>query len=265
VRLARIFYLVVIPLTIGLMLLHHGGDWIRKLVALRFRGPAGAGLHIGSGGEMRMHRAERIQHGLLLISFFVLVWTGFALRYPDAFWAKPLVVWESRWPLRGWIHRAAGAVLIGVSILHVVTLAVNRKLRQHWLSLIPRRWDAGQAVGMLLYNLGLRQKKPAVSPHSYVEKVEYWAVVWGTALMALTGIALWSTNFMLAYFPKVWLDFAGTVHFYEAVLATLAIVVWHFYTVIFDPEVYPMDTAWLTGKSPRLRERLEAGQQTDDE
>lgn len=265
VRLARIFYLMVIPLTIGLMVLHHGGDWVRKLVALRFRGPAGAGLRIGSGSETRMHRAERIQHMLLLISFFVLVWTGFALRYPDAFWAKPLVVWEARWPLRGWIHRAAGVVLIAVSILHVVTLVVNRKLRQHWLNLIPRRWDASQAAGMLLYNLGLRRKKPALSSHSYVEKVEYWAVVWGTALMALTGIALWSTNFMLAYFPKVWLDFAGTVHFYEAVLATLAILVWHFYTVIFDPEVYPMDTAWLTGKSPRLRKRPEAGEHSDGE
>jgi hypothetical protein len=50
------------------------------------------------------------------------------------------------------------------------------------------------------------------------------------------------------------LDFAVTVHFYEAVLATLAILVWHLYTVIFDPDVYPMDTAWLTGFSVRKRE-----------
>jgi cytochrome b subunit of formate dehydrogenase len=71
--------------------------------------------------------------------------------------------------------------------------------------------------------------------------------------MAVTGIALWATDFMLAYLPKVWLDFAATVHFYEAVLATLSIVVWHFYTVIFDPEVYPMDPAWLTGRSVRRR------------
>jgi hypothetical protein len=42
-----------------------------------------------------------------------------------------------------------------------------------------------------------------------------------------------------------------TVHLYEAILATLAIVVWHFYGVIFDPDVYPMDTAWLTGRTVR--------------
>jgi len=39
------------------------------------------------------------------------------------------------------------------------------------------------------------------------------------------------------------------VHFYEAVLASLAIVIWHFYSVIFDPDVYPLNTAFLTGRS----------------
>jgi len=38
------------------------------------------------------------------------------------------------------------------------------------------------------------------------------------------------------------------VHFYEAILATLAILVWHFYQVFFDPDVYPMNTAWRDGK-----------------
>jgi hypothetical protein len=50
--------------------------------------------------------------------------------------------------------------------------------------------------------------------------------------------------------PKIWHDVAQVIHFYEAVLATLAIVVWHFYWVIFDPNEYPMDPAWLIGKKP---------------
>jgi hypothetical protein len=32
------------------------------------------------------------------------------------------------------------------------------------------------------------------------------------------------------------------------VLATLAIIVWHFYQVFFDPDVYPMNWAWWDGK-----------------
>jgi hypothetical protein len=53
----------------------------------------------------------------------------------------------------------------------------------------------------------------------------------------------------MRFLPKVWLDVATSVHFYEAVLATLAIVVWHLYSVIFDPDVYPLNTAFLTGRS----------------
>jgi len=65
--------------------------------------------------------------------------------------------------------------------------------------------------------------------------------------MAVSGIMLWANNLMLALLPKSWLDVATSIHFYEAALAALAIVVWHFYAVIFDPDVYPMDTAWFSG------------------
>ncbi len=69
-----------------------------------------------------------------------------------------------------------------------------------------------------------------------------------------TGVMLWANTFFLKWLPKSFLDFATTVHFYEAVLASLAIVAWHLYSVIFDPDVYPMETAWLTGRSVKRRE-----------
>jgi hypothetical protein len=68
--------------------------------------------------------------------------------------------------------------------------------------------------------------------------------------MAVTGLTLWANNIALKLLPKQWLDVATSVHLYEAVLATLAILVWHFYTVMFDPDVYPLDTSFLTGRSP---------------
>jgi cytochrome b subunit of formate dehydrogenase len=80
--------------------------------------------------------------------------------------------------------------------------------------------------------------------------VEYWAFLWGSVVMAVSGLLLWFNTFTLRNFPTWVSDAATAVHYYEAILATLAIVVWHFYMVIFDPEVYPMDVAWLTGKVP---------------
>jgi hypothetical protein len=68
--------------------------------------------------------------------------------------------------------------------------------------------------------------------------------------MTVSGVLLWFNNFTLRYFPKWVSDAATAVHYYEALLATFAILIWHSYMVIFDPLVYPMDTAWLNGKVP---------------
>jgi cytochrome b subunit of formate dehydrogenase len=260
VRLVRTAYLVLIPLTIGLMFLHNLGDWVRKLVALRFVSggasdvPEPAEDTIGDPAFFRMYRMERIQHALLMLSFTVLVWTGFALIYPDHWWARPLVAWEGNWPVRATVHRIAGVVLILTSVSHVVSLMASLRLRRHWLTLQPRSSDVLEASGTFAYLIGLRRQRPKISFHSYMEKLEYWAVVWGTLVMAATGIMLWANTFILAWLPKVALDIAVAVHFYEAVLAALAIVVWHFYMVLFDPMVYPMDPAWITGYSVRKRD-----------
>ncbi|MDP2998792.1 MAG: cytochrome b/b6 domain-containing protein [Bryobacterales bacterium] len=254
-RWARIFYLTLIPVTIGLMLLHHGGDWIRKLIYLRLKAqPVKAWRPMPPGPpEIRMFLAERLQHALLAVSFIVLVWTGFALKYPEQWWARPLVVWEGSWPVRGTIHRIAAAVMVAVTVLHALSLAASRRLREHWKTLLPVKADIYEGFAGLSYALGLRDK-PVISAHSYVEKAEYWAVAWGTVVMGLTGVLLWANNWALKFLPKVWLDLATTIHFYEAVLAALSIVVWHFYSVIFDPDVYPLDPAFLTGVSVRTRE-----------
>jgi len=83
----------------------------------------------------------------------------------------------------------------------------------------------------------------------YAEKMEYWAFMWGTVVMAVSGLLLWAQNWSLRRFPTWVLDAATAAHWYEAILATLSILVWHWYLVIFDPDVYPMDLAWLTGKA----------------
>jgi cytochrome b subunit of formate dehydrogenase len=254
VRWARLFYLGVIPATIGLMLLHHGGDWIRKLVRLRFM-PATAPKPMPRGRpEIRMFMAERLEHGLLAVSFFVLVWTGFALKYPDQWWARPLVSYEGTWPVRGTIHRIAAAIMMAVSAFHALSVIADRRLRDHWKTLIPVKADIYEGFAGFFYALGLQREKPVISAHSYIEKVEYWAVVWGTLVMGGTGVVLWANNWTLKFMPKLWIDLATTIHFYEAVLASLAIAVWHLYSIMFDPEVYPLDTAFLTGVSVRRRE-----------
>jgi len=245
----RAIYMILIPGVVGLMMMHHGGDFIRKLAPVLARR---AVFEQANGkGETRMHRSERIQHAVMVLSFIALVLTGFALRFPDSWWARPMVQWESVWPVRGTLHRIAAVIIVAVSVAHVIALLTNRKLRDHWKTLAPRWSDIPQGWGTFMYNLGLRKTKPVLPHHSYVAKVEYWAVVWGTAVMAVTGFALWANRYTFQWIPREWMDAAAAIHYYEAVLATFSVLVWHFYTVMFDPEVYPVDPAFLTGKSGR--------------
>ena len=62
----------------------------------------------------------------------------------------------------------------------------------------------------------------------------------------------------MRWLPQVWLDLAQVIHYYEAVLATLAILVWHFYATIFDPHEYPMNPSWLISKKAPFRHGQEA-------
>jgi len=258
----RAFYLVTIPFVIGLMFLHNVGDWVRKLIQRRITwssAAAGAVLlgefRTSEPGELRMLPFERVEHVLLLLSFIVLAWTGFALKYPDTWWARPLLIWEDGLQPRGLLHRIAAVVFMVVAGMHLVSLIASGRLRRHWQELWPRISDAREGLFNFAYNLGLRRAPPQLSSHGYIEKAEYWAVVWGTVIMASTGLMLWANKFILRWVPKSVLDVANAVHFYEAVLAGLAIVVWHFYSVIFDPDVYPMETAWLTGRSVKRKPR----------
>ena len=85
-----------------------------------------------------------------------------------------------------------------------------------------------------------------------MEKAEYWALVWGTVVMTLTGLVLYFVNTAIANLPLWTIDLAMTIHYWEALLACLAIIVWHGYWVVLDPEYYPLNLTWLLG-DPRPR------------
>jgi cytochrome b subunit of formate dehydrogenase len=132
----------------------------------------------------------------------------------------------------------------------VFYLAAAREGRRLIRDLAPRPKDVTDALYTMMYYLGLRNEKPKFARFNYAEKAEYWALVWGTALMGLTGVMLWAKVWVGNTLARWWVDIATAVHFYEAILATLAILVWHFYQVFLDPDVYPMNWAWWDGKMP---------------
>ncbi len=243
VQWIRWTYWVLIPFTLGFMLLHNLLDLLSKLIRRQPR---------RESGEMvtRMGLWFRVAHWGIMASFPTLVVTGFALKYPESWWAKPLSLWESHAGVRGGLHRVAAVVMIAATVFHIVHLAMKKRDRSFLWAMIPTIKDATDMLHVFRYNLGLTKQEPKFGKFNYAEKMEYWAFMWGTMVMALSGFILWFNNFALRHFAKWVTDAATAVHWYEALLATFSILIWHFYLVIFDPAVYPMDTAWLDGKIP---------------
>ena len=242
-RWVRRIYLALIFATIGAMALHNGMIFLKKM-STRLRSSVRP--------VVRMSASQRWQHFVLAGSFIVLALTGFALKFPDSFLAKML---GSSEPLRRWMHRIAGIVLLLVGTYHLIYLFTMRDGRRLLADLFPVKKDAADVIQAVRYLAGLSRERPRIGRFGYAEKMEYWAVVWGTIIMGATGLVIWLKIDVTDFLPRWVVTVATTIHYYEAVLACLAIVVWHFYHVIFDPDVYPLNTACLDG---RISEELQA-------
>lgn len=232
----RRIYVPLIVFTIGGMLFHNFLVWRKKALAKR---------SLENRTITRLTHTQRMQHWLLLTSFIALVLSGFALQYPDSWLAWIL---GSNEYLRRIIHRVAAVVMLGVGAYHLAYLALSGEGRQWVKDMLPQVKDIRDVLGNFSYYLGLRKDRPRIARFGYAEKAEYWAVVWGTIIMGLTGLMIWFKLGFFGLLPRWAIDVALAIHFYEAVLATLAIVVWHFYHVIFDPDVYPINWAFYDGR-----------------
>jgi cytochrome b subunit of formate dehydrogenase len=246
----KTFYIALIVVTIGGMFIHNLFDFVKK-ARLRYAIRQGKIEEEAYGPSLylRMSLSERLQHGALLVSFITLVITGFMLRFPDAWWVSHIrQLSESVFEIRSLAHRIAGVVLITAGLYHMYYIFFVPRGKQLIWDLLPRLQDIRDLRDVALYNLGFSKTKTKLDRFSYVEKAEYWALVWGTVVMAGTGFIMWFDNTFIDLFTKLGWDIARTIHYYEAWLATLAIIVWHFYFVIFNPNVYPMNLAWIRGK-----------------
>jgi cytochrome b subunit of formate dehydrogenase len=210
---------------------------------------------------LRLTLNERFQHLNLMINFTILVITGFALKYPTAFWVSPIAEAPAGMTIRGFIHRLSGVAILVLGGYHLLYLIFTERGRQIALDMIPKWKDARDLWETLKNNLFINRpaKEIKMGRFNYREKLEYLALVWGTFVMGATGFILWYEVQWLRYFPKWTYEVAQAVHFYEAILATLAIVVWHFYSVLLDPDVYPMSWAWITGHLTEHEMKLEHG------
>jgi succinate dehydrogenase hydrophobic anchor subunit len=150
--------------------------------------------------------------------------------------------------VRSTVHRVAAVVLIILAIYHTSYILFTRRGREALRLFLPDKRDITNLWNNFLYYLGKRKKLPSFDHYDYTEKLEYWALVWGIVIMAVTGLILWFPEYLPEKSPLWLIKVSEVVHYYEAWLATLAIIIWHFFFTIFHPHEYPISFVWLTGK-----------------
>jgi cytochrome b subunit of formate dehydrogenase len=210
---------------------------------------------------LRLTLNERVQHINLAINFTILVITGFALKYPEAFWVSPITDVPGGMTLRGLLHRLSGVATVTLSLYHVLYVVFTKRGRGIVVDMFPRLKDLSDAWETLKNNLFIHRpaRELKMGRFNFREKAEYLGMIWGTIVMTVTGAILWWEVEWLKFFPKWTYEVARAVHFYEAVLATLTILVWHFYSVLLNPDVYPMNWAWITGDMTEHEMKVEHG------
>jgi len=218
---------------------------------------------------LRMNMAERIQHILLIVSFTLLVLTGLPLMFYELGIFKSIFSVENAFAFRGLLHRGAAVLLIVDIVWHAGYTVLTRRGRDNFRELMPRAKDARDAVSLFGYNVGLArwlyrkgilrgffdrhpfwkfENPPEYGRYNFIEKLEYLSVAWGSLVMILSGFFMWNVELSLRIFPLWVHDIFVIAHGYEAMLAFLAIIIWHMYNVHLNPEVFPMSKVWLNGK-----------------
>ncbi len=238
---AKLIYIVLLAVVLGGMALHN-------LIIARFELIKHRVKRRREPYIQRWQRVERVQHLFLLTSFFGLAITGFALRAHNVWWVDLIGLGDEG--LRANLHRALAVIMTGAAMFHLGWLIVTRRGRGAIAAMAPGLHDFAHFGRNMAFHLGFTAERPAFRRFDYTQKAEYWAVIWGTIVMALTGLVLWFPELATNWAPAWVVRVAEVVHFYEAILAVAAIFIWHFFYVIFMPAEYPVSTVWLDGRMP---------------
>lgn len=180
---------------------------------------------------VRFSLARRIEHITLLTTFIILAATGLPQKYPTSpisvFVVQSLGGIENLYD----IHHYATVIVMFALIYHMLTIGYQVfVLRAQWsMMLFPQ--DIKDALQALFYNIGFAKSPPKMGRFTFEEKFEYWAFVWGYTVMGVTGFIMWNPITATRYIPGEYVPAAKAAHGGEAVLAVLAILVWHMYHV----------------------------------
>jgi cytochrome b subunit of formate dehydrogenase len=196
----------------------------------------------------RFTKSQRLQHIILFISIFVLCLTGFPIKYAQTDFARFMVSLFGGFDRMLNVHVTSGVVMVLSGVYHVVWLIkLFRKEGPKW-SMLPSFKDFRDAFHHVQYLLGTRKERPIYGRYTYLEKFEYFAVIYGILLMGVSGFILWFPDISAMIMPRWVIELFRVAHSNEALVCLFAVAIGHFFWVHFNPDVFPSSSVWYNGK-----------------
>jgi formate dehydrogenase gamma subunit len=214
---------------------------------------------------LRFSRSQRLEHWVMVVSFTLLAVTGLPQKFAGAGWAEVMIAALGGIEFTRLIHHTAAIILLLAAIYHFVSLLHQVIVRRVRWTMYPQMQDVLDAIQTVLYDLGVRKQTPQYDHFAWGEKFEYWALAWGTVIMALTGLMMWNPIIVTRFLSGDVIPAAKAAHGAEAILAVLAVVVWHFYNVHLKEFNKSMFTGQLSAHEMQAEHALEFERLTQGE
>lgn len=243
---------------------------------------------------IRFNPVDRFLHGLIIISFLLLVITGMPIKFYYTDWAKVIFDMLGGSEAARSLHRLGAIITIFYFLVHIIT--VMNRLKKSWFktrdsetgklsikslikiltgpdSPVPNKQDAIDFWNHQKYFFG-KGPQPQFDRWTYWEKFDYWAVFWGVAVIGISGLIMWMPVTFTKVLPGWVINVALVIHSDEALLAAGFIFTFHFFNVHFRPEKFPIDSVIFSGRISkaemehergRLLERLQKEKRIDQE
>jgi cytochrome b subunit of formate dehydrogenase len=180
---------------------------------------------------LRFPLARRIEHWVMMLSFVTLGLTGIPQKFATSTISISIIHALGGIEVLRTIHHTAAVVMLMGSAWHILVMGYSVFVLRDRMSMLPTLQDAKDGIQALLYNVGFARTYPQMGRYTFEEKMEYWAFFWGTAVMSITGFLMWNPITATRYLPGEFVPAAKAAHGGEAVLAVLAIIIWHMYGV----------------------------------
>ncbi|MCX6058143.1 MAG: cytochrome b/b6 domain-containing protein [Chloroflexi bacterium] len=174
---------------------------------------------------------RRIEHIIMVLSFSTLGLTGIPQKYPSSTAGAAILQALGGIENLRFVHHTAAIIMMFGTAWHILVMGYSVFVMRDKMSMLPSLQDAKDGIQALFYNIGFVKEYPKMGRYTFEEKLEYWAFVWGAAVMGATGFLMWNPITSTHYLPGEFVPAAKAAHGGEAVLAVLAIIIWHIYGV----------------------------------